>query len=519
MKKASLFATALVSMFAFNFGTKAMEVSSLEELRGCLSKDGSCTLTENIVITTNDILSGKAFNAKGNPINSMLNVDGTKVVLDLNGYSISTTGFVNIGIINIDNSGELTINDSKGKGVITTGDSDTYAAVTIWRKSKLTVNGGTIEGKYYGISGNGSTGVGDTTITINNGTIKGIEKDDNYGIYHPQLGTLTINGGEITGATGIELRSGNLLVNGGKISGISVPTTTTPNGNGTTTVGSGIAIVQHTTKNEINVTIKNGLIEGYTAFYQNNTQKNDEEAIAKITLSLLGGTFNTINGGKNAIYSENKTNFVTGGTFNADILPYVAEKHIVKQDGKTYTVVANKVLEATEGTFESEEPLDTDLVLSIVAAPSEKTKEATEKVNETYKSNEKIKDLKLISLYYISLLKSQEVVPVEDGKFTISLAIDESLRNFKNYKVIYLNEDGNIEEVIDAKLVDGKVVFTTTHLSTYGVIAYNDVVNQGGSTIKNPQTGDKTIYYITTGIISAVVLTSAIVLKKRKIEG
>lgn len=139
MKKASLFATALVSMFAFNFGTKAMEVSSLEELRGCLSKDGSCTLTENIVITTNDILSGKAFNAKGNPINSMLNVDGTKVVLDLNGYSISTTGFVNIGIINIDNSGELTINDSKGKGVITTGDSDTYAAVTIWRKSKLTV--------------------------------------------------------------------------------------------------------------------------------------------------------------------------------------------------------------------------------------------------------------------------------------------------------------------------------------------------------------------------------------------
>lgn len=74
----------------------------------------------------------------------------------------------------------------------------------------------------------------------------------------------------------------------------------------------------------------------------------------------------------------------------------------------------------------------------------------------TYKSNEKIKDLKLISLYDISLLKSQEVVPVEDGKFTISLAIDESLRNFKNYKVIYLNEDGNIEEVIDAKLVDGK---------------------------------------------------------------
>ena len=63
-------------------------------------------------------------------------------------------------------------------------------------------------------------------------------------------------------------------------------------------------------------------------------------------------------------------------------------------------------------------------------------------------------------------------MPVEDGKFTISLAIDESLRNFKNYKVIYLNEDGNIEEVIDAKLVDGKVVFTTTHLSTYGVIGY-----------------------------------------------
>ena len=514
MKKASLFATALVSMFAFSFGTKAMEVSSLEELRGCFLNDGECTLTENIVISKNDIVSGKAFNAKGAPLDSMLNVDGTKIVLDLNGHSISTTGFVNIGIINIDNSGELTVNDSKGNGTITTGDSETYAAISIWRGSKLTVNGGVIAGKYYGIAGNGSTGAGNTTITINEGTIKGLFTEDCLAIYHPQLGDIIINGGLIEGGTGIELRSGNLKVNGGTIRALAVPIETTPNGNGTTTSGAGLAIVQHTTKNPINVTIKNGTIEGFTAFYQNNTQKNDDEAVAKITLDVQGGTFNAINNGKNAIYSENKTEFVSGGTFNKNVdLKYVAAKHIVKEEGKNFNVIANKILESDEGTFESDEALDTNLVLTIVKSSEELTKNTIEKVTKKFESNKNIEDLKLVSLYDISLLIDGEYVQVENGNFIISLNIDESLRNFDKYQVIYLNEDGEIKEIIDAKLINGKVVFETSHLSTYGVIGYNDVEQE------NPNTFDNTTLYITTGILSAIVLTGAIVLSKRKIEG
>ena len=58
----------------------------------------------------------------------------------------------------------------------------------------LTVNGGTLQGYYYGISGNGTRH--GTSVTINNGGK--IEGKYGTGIYHPQDGTLSINGGEIT---------------------------------------------------------------------------------------------------------------------------------------------------------------------------------------------------------------------------------------------------------------------------------------------------------------------------------
>ena len=36
-------------------------------------------------------------------------------------------------------------------------------------------------------------------------------------------------------------------------------------------------------------------------------------------LSVSGGTFNAINGGVNAVYSENCTGFITDGTFSSAV--------------------------------------------------------------------------------------------------------------------------------------------------------------------------------------------------------
>lgn len=73
------------------------------------------------------------------------------------------------------------------------------------------------------ISGNGSPGLGGTNITINDGIFLGSIETEGYsacGIYHPQDGVLTVNGGSFyafDGGCGILVRSGQVTLNGGRI--------------------------------------------------------------------------------------------------------------------------------------------------------------------------------------------------------------------------------------------------------------------------------------------------------------
>lgn len=75
------------------------------------------------------------------------------------------------------------------------------------RLASLTMNGGSIETPGYAISGNGT--YQGTEITINGGTLK---STDGAVIYHPQIGVLTLAGGELTGPVGVQMCSGNLVV-------------------------------------------------------------------------------------------------------------------------------------------------------------------------------------------------------------------------------------------------------------------------------------------------------------------
>ena len=109
---------------------------------------------------------------------------------------------------------------------------------------------------------------------------------------------------------------------------------------------------------------------------------------------------------------------------------------------------------------------------------------------------------------------------MEDGKFTIAIAIPEAEQKYDVYKVVYIDEDGKISQTIDAKLVEGKVVFTTTHLSTYGVIGYNNVTETETKTEKNPETSDINLALI-LGIFGLASAGTIISLKKRnsKVNG
>ena len=302
------------------------------------------------------------------------------VTIDLHGWSITSSngnsGKVIIAMANV------TIKDSVGNGRIestsTSGGSsaairvgtagtDKDITVTIESgtmkgrdcgifvagiNSKLVVNGGYIEGTNgFGVSGNGSmkNGVpecGPTTITINGGKIIG----GGTGIYHPQVGQLMINNGEITGKTGVEIRAGGLIVSGGTITATGDSISTNPNGNGTTTVGAAVAIAQHTTKKGIAVTINGGTFTGKAALLESNPQDNGTDYTRNISVNVSGGTFNgAVNKADDGSYLG-----VMGGTFNSDVTPYVGQDTLVVENNGTYHVggTAREAIEnATSGTF------------------------------------------------------------------------------------------------------------------------------------------------------------------------
>lgn len=183
------------------------------------------------------------------------------------------------------------------------------AAVFIQAKTenataKVTINNTSISGDWYALSGNGTNTGGKTEITINSGNLSG----KSYGIYHPQVGVMTINGGTIRGGeTGIEVRSGEVNIYGGNIIGDGNSLENAPNGNGTTTSGAALAISQHNTNNDIDVNISGGTFTGYYALFENDIQDNASD---NIKISVTGGEFI----GK--IYSENCSGFITGGKFS-----------------------------------------------------------------------------------------------------------------------------------------------------------------------------------------------------------
>ena len=153
---------------------------------------------------------------------AQVEVSGKEISLNLNGKTIEYKGAqLKSGILLVHNGAGLTIN---GEGLIKSG-TGAYAAIALTKSgdnannpAKLTVNGGNIEGNYYGIVGNGTRH--NTQIVINNGTITSTDAEATA-IYHPQNGTLTINGGMIKGDNGLYIKSGTVA----NISGATIEAT------------------------------------------------------------------------------------------------------------------------------------------------------------------------------------------------------------------------------------------------------------------------------------------------------
>lgn len=142
------------------------------------------------------------------------------------------------------------------------------------------------------------------------------------GILIAGYANVTVEGGKIVGdESGIEVRAGELVVLDGTIESTATKLEVIPNNNGSTTIGAGIAVAQHTTVNKLNVEVKGGNISGYVAFNEANPENNTQQEVEEIKLDISGGIFETTNTAADAkaVASETQTEFVKGGKYNATL--------------------------------------------------------------------------------------------------------------------------------------------------------------------------------------------------------
>ena len=113
-------------------------------------------------------------------------------------------------------------------------------------------------------------------------------------------------------------------------------------------------------------------------------------------------------------------------------------------------------------------------------------------IQKSLKSNEK-----LLNLYDINIVDGNgEIVKLENGSYLIKIKMTEDLKKYDNYSVVYIDESGKVAETLKAKIDGEYITFTTTHLSSYGVVGLSDV--------ENPQTYDSIVTYVVI-MISAVL--------------
>ena len=157
-------------------------------------------------------------------------------VLDLGGHTLSgktnaSSQVMTIAVpMTITNGTIVYASSDENYGAILTNDNVTFdASVTVdggvgyalWTSGygkTVAFNGTAVTSGAYAITGNGAENgglVADCSLVV--GESANISAANGIAIYHPMLGTVTVNGGKISGHTGIEMCAGKLVVSGGEI--------------------------------------------------------------------------------------------------------------------------------------------------------------------------------------------------------------------------------------------------------------------------------------------------------------
>ena len=258
--------------------------------------------------------------------------EGRNVNVNLNGHNISSTANINVLYIaggHLELTGKGTIKGSENYttcGIYIMGSYDqnatkystakigsdvtlsAYYGIGVLYDNSVDVNTYgyhaygvevTMNGKYVGetktkyancfITVNGSikdNGENIPKITIQNATVtKG-------NIYAAGYAKWNISNCNIIGqSTAIEIRAGEMDITSGSFKSTATPASTKANGNGATTRGAAIAVVQHTTRLPISVKISGGEFEGYHALAVLNPQNSTLVQLKDVKVTVTGGSF------------------------------------------------------------------------------------------------------------------------------------------------------------------------------------------------------------------------------------
>lgn len=302
-----------------------------------------------------------------------INLEDKSITVDLNGHTLTSTSAYGV-MFCAKNGNTITVNGTTpGSKLVGT------VMVTAGTDGHIVLNGGTYESdKYVPVYINGAVNTENSTLKIKDAVITAIGssggQDMGCGMYLAGYATSTIENTKITApVTGIEIRAGKLDLTNCTVTGGNGKVAEVANGNGTTVTNAAVAVSQHTTKKNIDVTIKDGEYTATAALYQTDVQGTGSQGVKA---TVLSGMFT----GEVKAATEGAIT-ISAGAFNvAPDAKYLAEGRIVVPGVKDapYSVQPAK---REDENIKSEVKVDGDNVT--VTVTDKTTGTTTETVTDT----------------------------------------------------------------------------------------------------------------------------------------
>ena len=240
-----------------------------------------------------------------------INLENKSITVNLNGKTLTSTAAYGVMFCAKNGNTITIIGTTAGSKLVGT------LMVTAETDGHIVINGGTYENaKYCPIYINGAVSTENSTLTVKDATITALPGDSNQdngvAVYLAGYSTSAFTNTTITApVTGLEIRAGKLTLTDCDVTGGNGEVVTKANGNGNTVLNAAVAISQHNTKKDIDVTITGGTYTATAAVYQTNVQGTGSE---NVKASITSGTF------KGTVSAEtNNTVAVSGGTFSSKV--------------------------------------------------------------------------------------------------------------------------------------------------------------------------------------------------------